>query len=1221
MPTSSECERIIAAVDDEMSVRQERPACTLSPSASTSLYIPIVALRLALAAMFAVLHIPANAQVIYGAIVGTVTDASGGAVSGAKVRITSLGRNEVRTAFTSATGAYAFPNLPRGMYRLEIEQTGFKLFVLSSVEVQVDVSSRVDVALEVGELSESIEVVSQTPLLQTDSAALGAVVSQQKIQSIPLSGRNINNLLILAPGVVAQGGTYGNAVSNQAGGARTNAIGFGNYAIGGGFGNQSQFYVDGVPSNGPANNLNSYIPSQDVVQEFKIVTNNVAAEYGNYAGGVVNLTTKSGSNRLHGAAYEYLRNKVLDANDFFANRAELERPPLVQNQFGVTAGGPVRKNRTFFFFGFERQVIHTGALVQTTVPTAEMRNGDFSEAGVAPIYDQSQPGSPQFQCNGRLNVICPSRMDATAVMLFATEYPLPNRPGLVNNHIVQQATGGVNNQYNSRVDHRCSDRNWMFVRYGQWKAQSYAYDAWGLGTQGQGPTGIYTKQAILGDTHSFNAATVLDVRLSFLRAFQHEYAISSDVDLTQFGPNWANIPRQLAGPANWPAMTFNGNLGVSAVAGSNGVGSHLYWRQNVYLLSGNLTKIVGRHQFRLGATARRPQWITDPMNGGITLTFDPITTAASSGAGGNAVASALLGIPFSTSNAYFGGSRAYYHAYGFFLDDTFQATNRLTLTLGLRWDQPGTYSEARNWNTVFRPDQPSPLGSFLNPVTGEQQQIMGNVALVGTGEWESDRDDYLHWTVFSPRVGAAYRLTERTVLRGGYGISYPPATLSQDGPNLSPINAASTLVSNTFEVQTGSPNSILATVSNPFPFGINQPPRTDVDPGFFYGKVILARRPDYSLPLVQQWNFAVERQIGQDSSLMLAYAGSKGRNLLLQGFATVSNLNLNQLPDRYFSMGSSALLAQVANPFYGKITSTGTRMSQPTVAAGMLLRPFPQYDRVLAMAPYKGRSNYNSFQALYQKRFGGGGFLTAAWTWSRLNANTDSITAFLDEGFIFSGMVQNNNDLESEYSRSEYDVPHNVAIGYGIDLPFGTGKRFLGGATGIGKVLMSGWRVNGITSFRSGVPLGMTQVRAGTALSQLGGGGGYVGFEGVFMRPDQVAGCGLGVAGSRQYRVDHGWFNAQCFTAVPFTDVRFGSAPRVNSAVRLDAINNWDVSLMKNTALTEVLNLRFTTEFYNAFNRSRFGAPGNQVGSPLFGLVTSQVNQPRAIQFGLRLEF
>jgi hypothetical protein len=410
-------------------------------------------------------------------------------------------------------------------------------------------------------------------------------------------------------------------------------------------------------------------------------------------------------------------------------------------------------------------------------------------------------------------------------------------------------------------------------------------------------------------------------------------------------------------------------------------------------------------------------------------------------------------------------------------------------------------------------------------------------------------------------------------------------------------------------------------VSNPFPFAINQPPRTDVDPGFFHGKVILARRPDNPLPLVQQWNFAVERQIGQDSSLTLAYAGANGRNLLLQGFATVSNLNLNQLPDRYFSMGSSALLAQVPNPFFGRVQSAGTTLSQPTVAAGMLLRPFPQYDRVLAMAPYKGRSNYNSFQALYEKRFGGSGFLTAAWTWSRLNANTDSITAFLDEGFVFSGMVQNNNDLESEYSRSAYDVPQNVAIGYGIDLPFGKGKRFFGGSTGIADALVSGWRVNGITTYRSGVPLGITQVRAATALSQLGGGGGYFGFEGVFMRPDQVAGCDLGVGGARQYRVDHGWFNRQCFTAVPFTDVRFGTAPRVNSGVRLDAINNWDVSLVKNTAMTEVLNLRFTAEFYNAFNRPRFGSPGNQVGSPLFGLVTTQVNQPRAIQLGLRIDF
>jgi hypothetical protein len=320
-------------------------------------------------------------------------------------------------------------------------------------------------------------------------------------------------------------------------------------------------------------------------------------------------------------------------------------------------------------------------------------------------------------------------------------------------------------------------------------------------------------------------------------------------------------------------------------------------------------------------------------------------------------------------------------------------------------------------------------------------------------------------------------------------------------------------------------------------------------------------------------------------------------------------------------MGAAALLAQVKNPFYGIITTPGTVMSQPTVAAGLLLRPFPQYDRVLALDPYLGRSNYHSFQASFQKRFGNNGILTAAYTFSKLLSNTDSITSFLDDAPIFSGLVQNNNDLGSEYSISTNDVPNNLTIGYGIDLPVGKGKHFLSGITGVTNVLLSGWRVNGITTFRSGVPLGIVQNRAGSALSQLGGGGGYFGAQGVFMRPDQVAGCSLGTSGSREYRVTHGWFNTQCFTPVAFTDVRFGNAPRVDSGIRLDAIDNWDFSVAKNTRLTEAVNLRFTTEFFNTFNHPRFGAPGDQIGSPLFGIVTSQANQPRVIQFGLRLDF
>lgn len=1161
-----------------------------------------------------------GAQVIFGTIVGTVADSSGAAVPGATIRVTSLATNELRSTVSGSAGTYSVPNLSPGNYRVEVELTGFKQFVRSGVPVQVDVTTRIDVTLSVGEISEQVTVAGAPPLLQTDSPSLGAVVPREAIQSIPVSGRNINNLLTLVPGVVAQGGTYGNLVSNQAGGARTNAIGFGNYAIGGGFGNQSSFFVDGVPANAPASNLNAYVPSQDIVQEFRVVTNNVSAEYGSYAGGVVNLTTKSGSNAFHGSAYEYFRDDALNATDFFSNRIGLSKPPMDQNQFGGTLGGPVRKNSTFFFVGVERQVLHSGTLSQTTVSTAAMRAGDFSAPGLAPIYDQSQPGNPQFQCNGVLNVICPDRLDPAAVKLLQQSYPLPNSPGLVNNFVVQQAIGGVNNQVNGRVDHRFSTTNTMFARYGYWKAQSFAYDAWGLQTQGQGKTGITTKQAIIGDTHTINPSTILDVRVSFLRTFQHEFPVSSDVDLAQFGSNWARLPSQLPRPANWPALGFNGSLGVSSISGSNGVGSQLYWHQNISSASANVTKIVGSHLLKMGGLLRTVEWISDPANGPLTLTFDPIATSQRSGVGGSAVASALLGIPLSANTNYIGGSRANVTPFGFFIDDTYQAGKRLTLSLGLRWDQPGEFAEDNGNDTVFLPDQPSPLGSFVNPVTGQRQTLMGNVALVDSPGWPSKYENERHWNAFSPRLGAAYRVSDQTVLRGGYGISYPPIALSQDGPNLSAVNAAQTALSNTFQVQTGSPSSILTTAANPFPFGISQPPRRDADPGFFYGKLIIAKAPGDDLGRVEQWNAAVEQQIGDTAALTVAYAGSRGRNLLLQGFATVSNLNLNQIPDQYLSLGSDALLRQVPNPFYGIITNPGTPMSQPTVAAGLLLRPFPQYDRVLQLDPHRGKSDYQSLQLSFRQRFTASGLVTAAYTWSKLKSDTDSITAFLDEGFIFGGMVQNNRHLESEYSLSGYDIPHNLSVGYTFELPFGSGRRLLGDASGVVNALVSGWRVNGITTFRSGTPLGITQVRAGSALSQMGGGGGFFGAQGVFMRPDEIDGCDGDVSGSRESRIDTGWFNTACYVAVPFTDVRFGNATRIDSDIRLDPIYNWDLSLAKQVRVSDV-NVQFTAEVYNAFNRVRFGTPGNQVGTPLFGRVTSQVNQPRAIQFGLRLDF
>ena len=1164
----------------------------------------------------AVLCIQAGAQVRFGSVLGTVTDASGASLADATVKITNLGTNETRSSKTTNAGTYSFPNLNAGEYRVEVEVAGFKRFTRDKVEVQVDLATRVDAAMQVGSVTESVLVTSEAPPLQTDSASLGTTIGQQEVESIPLSGRNVNNMLTLVPGVVAQGGTYGNAVSNQAGGARTNAIGFGNYAIGGGFGNQSSFYVDGVASNAPAGNLNSLIPSQDAVQEFRVVTNNVSAEYGSYAGGIINLTTKSGTNRFHGTAYDYLRNKVLNANDYFSNKAGLSRVPLIQNQFGATLDGPVVKDKTFFFFGFEREVLKTGTLVTDTVPTPAELGGDFSAAGLPPIYDHSQPGDPQFQCNGVLNVICPNRLDSSALALLAKSYPGPKQSGVVQNYITQMATGGINAQYNARVDHHFSEKNSLFARYAYWKADSNAYDAFGTHTAGQGHTGLYTNSAILGDTHAFNSSTILDLRLSYLRVFQHEFPDSQGVDLSQFGSGWGALTSQLLAPANYPALSFNDTSGIT---GTNGIGSQLFWHQNVYGLSGNVTKIVGRHQFKFGGAIRHVQWISDPQNGVLTLNFDQGATASSTGTGGLGVASALLGVVGAqgtqVASGMVGGSRAYFTSYGLFVDDTFQATRKLTITAGLRWDQPSTFSEANNYDTVFRPNQVSPIngafpGGFTNPVTGKQQQLMGNVALVNSPAWPSQREDDLHWKLFSPRLGLAYRVTDKTVLRAAYGISYPPSTLSQDGPNLSPINAAQ---------GGGGPN---ATVDNPFPNGLPQPLRRNATPSTFYGLPIFAMRvPGDPMPYVQQWNAAVERQIGKDSSLTVAYAGSKGTHLLLQGWATVSNINLNQLPDQYFSMGPAALEAQVPNPFFGIITTPGA-LSGPTISTGQLLLTFPQYGRVLFLDPHRGASNYRSLQTSFMKRFGSKGVLSLAYTWSRLMSNTDSSSAFLDEGFIFGGSTQDNNHLDHEYSVSSYDIPQNFSAGYGVDLPFGLGKHFMGDAHGVANAIVGGWRVNGITTLRSGVPISAYQFFPGSALSQFGGGQGYFGAQGLWMRPDLVAGCNLQTSGSAEHRAATGWFNTACFQPVDTSSVvRFGNMPRNVSAVRMDHMNNWDFSISKRNDITESVYLQFTAEFFNAFNHVRFGAPNEQVGTPTFGEATSQANPPRAIQFGLRLGF
>jgi outer membrane receptor protein involved in Fe transport len=1196
-----------------------------------------------LAALLA-LSLPLPAQVRFGSVVGSVTDPSGASVSEAVVTLTNLGTNETRTATTGTAGNYTFPNVNPGRYRLEIEKSGFKK-QLRELDVKVDVTSRADAALELGAVSESVDVTSAAPILQTDSSSLGEVVDQAEVAATPLSGRNVNNLLTLVPGVVAGGTTYGNFVGNQAGGARTNSIAFGNYAVGGGFGNQSSFIVDGVNGNGPANNANSLVPSQDAVQEFRVATNDVSAEYGNYAGGVINITTKSGSNQFHGSVYDYLRNQHLNANDYFSNLRGISRAPLTQNQYGARLGGPIRRDKTFFFFNYEGLRFHSGVSSPstTTVPTLAMLNGDFSQPGLPTIYDPRT--GAQFQCNGVLNVICPDRLDPSAQKILKDLYPTgspsvatltPPTTFAPNNYIYRTPIGGLQDQYIGRVDHTFNSKDNIFARYTYWRVLSNPYDAWGTHTQGQGQTGIFSQQAVVGNTYSFNNTTMLDVRASWVGIFQNEAPDSSGIDLAQYGGAWGTYTPELLGTHMKPAVSFATTTGAgapplagAAISNANGQGSQLYWHQNVYGLTANVTKLVSRHQIKFGGTIRKIQWITQSLNQNITLGFDPLYTAQNNTQGngtGFAMASALLGVPASTQVVNFQGTHAFYYQYGFFGEDTYQVSRNLTLNLGLRWDQPGIYSDANDSDTVFLPNDLAPVtgngktvSSYVNPVTGQTQQVKGLLSLVDSPAWPSRREDSLHWKLFAPRVGFAYRLGEQTVIRAGYGISYLPPTLSQDGPLASPVNAITTPVTNTFSA---SGNSINATVGVPFPAGIAFPPGRNVNFVNYVGTRFASRVPGAAQPYAQQWNLAVENQVGRNGALTLAYAGSKGTHLLTQGAYTFSNLNINQVPDQYLALGPAVLNAMVPNPFYGIITDPSNLLSSKMVRAEQLLKPFPQYDRVQAIDPHQGYSSYNALQVSFKEQFAGA-YVTVAYTWSKLMSNTDSVTSFLDESSAGgASTVQDNTTVGLDRSISNYDIPQNLTFGYSMPLPFGHNQRYLSGATGIGDKLVSGWTFNGLTSIRSGTPL--TFYQTGSQLQGLVGvNTGFIGATSNIIRPNEIPGCDTSVPGSATQRLNR-WFNTSCFPLVPTgpnAPVAFGNSPRVVSSIRTQGINNWDVSLNKSTPIGERLNVQFNVQAFNVFNHARFGAPVTNASAVNFGQVTSVVNLPRQIQFGLRLDF
>ena len=1241
-------------------------------------------------------------QSTYGTVDGTVSDPSGAAVSGANVTLTNTGTQEKHTQPTGDSGAYQFVNVIPGEYRLDVEKAGFKHFGRTNVVVQVQQDTHIDASLTVGQVSETVEVTSETPLLQAETSSLGQVVEQRKANELPLNGRNIFNLITLSPGTVAQGGSGGSPVGQ-------NPFSWGNYQIGGSFANQGAEYLDGQPLNIGYINLPIIIPTQDSIEEYKVQYSNLGAEWGKFSGGIVNLSTKSGTNSWHGSAYEYFRNKVLNANEYFNKNAELaaglanEAPPWSQNQYGFEVGGPVIKDKTFFYTSWEQYRQRTGSPFTTTVPSAGMLTGDFSAVCTAPttqggaggtlsgtglcsvpagqLYDPYtvnqatgvrqpyglDPANPTCLGNcipttGGANNLGESSLAAATI--WQKVYPAATIPtAVVNNFVSAAPAGGNTNEFVARGDQNIGANTRLFGRFAYYGLTDLATDPLGTGMCFDRCAELYhSKLLVLDLNHTFTPTTILDVNLGGTRFVYSRAPKLSGYDLTQLGWTAAyNTPPSSMRTPPTPAFLYPNDVGKSQ--GNSTIGDH----NTQYNLSPALTMIRGKHTLQVGAQFELglDNYFQTNIASGAFAFQGNWTSQSPTGAGGFGFADFLLGLAQNQGSfvnqtegvaqvpAQTAGKQVYR---GFYVDDTFRLTNKLTLNLGLRYELQGTWSERFNrlsfWNpsiansTVFGCD-----GTSTDPCTGD-------ASLVGSGGNNIPMDK----KAFSPRIGFAYALDQKTVIRGGYGIFYIPNYVSFGlNPDNDIINLATTGITATTNGYL-TPNATLngdnctlanipgggtfanfscADTSGPFGAqGILPPPGRGPFPSqtptlssyvAANGSPTLAPYTDPKYGYVEQWNIDIQRQLPAGFFADVAYAGSHGVHI--EQYST----HINQIGDSLIATAGSQYNAalpgcasapnpvtcanasvtidqSVTNPLVG---SPNANLNQPTILQGQLDRRYPQYNDVDLAGYGCCSSTYNSLQATVQRRFAGGGTLLVAYTNAKLLSNTDTLTSWLETNTGGVGQVQDWNNLSNEKSLSSQDVSQRLVISYVLDLPFGHGKMYASGFTGIADKAVSGWGVNGITTFQKGFPMKITWAGAATSLE-----GANLGVSNV--RPDVVAGCDKKAGGGHVAS----WFNTNCFAPPP--QWGFGDESRTDPILRTPGINNFDFAIFKRTPVTERVNLEFRTEFFNLFNHPYFAPPGNGYdGTPTgngFGAITATVQNgvaspERLIQFALKLNF
>jgi hypothetical protein len=1134
----------------------------------------------------------AVAQTFTGGITGIVTDPGGSVVPGAQVRLTNLDTNETRQASSNDVGECTFTALPPGRYRIVLEHPGFKRFVEEPIEVRVQQFVALNAKLEVGQESQSIEVTGQAALLDAVTSSLSQVVENSQVNELPLNGRNTLALVALTPGIRAQGQFLQNTATRS-------FAGWGNFSSNGGVSDANEVLVDGAAVTMFLVNAPSLIPPVDATQEFRVQTNNYAAEFGRSSGAVVNISIKSGTNGLHGSMYEFLRNDKLDANDFFLNRAGQERPKLNFNQYGFAVGGPVElprvyngKDKTFFFANFEGFRQRQAQALTTTVPTAAQLQGDFSKT----FNSAGQPvviANPFSLASGTTrnpfpgNMIPSSTFDPVTNAMRQNQkiWALPNTPGDpltgVNNFSTSAVQPNNEDQIVTRMDHAIGSKWRLFGTYAAQSITLGGYDPFRNGTDFLtvgGNESDLAQTVVIGATALFSPRVVGEFRSSFGRWRNNRIPESNGFDLTTLG-----FPGSLAALQQFhtlPWMQFTGVASSGKLTTSEIRRITNNWNE-----TGSITWMRGSHALKFGGQWRIQQLNdvqVDNSSGSFTFNqgFTGINALQISSSSGSPVASFLLGLPAS-GNLGLGQRLALERRYfATFVQDDWRISRKLTLNLGFRHDIELAPTERYNRQVYLDLRTIAPL---------TQQAGYRSPGALHFTDADTRASEDTYWHEFGPRVGYAYQLTGKTVLRGGYGIFWLPGGNETSGTS---TNNPIATISTPFVSSLDGGITPRDRLSNPFPNGLLPLIDSSAGANALIGQSVTAMIRGQHQGYVQQWNFDIQREISTGFAADIAYAGSKGTGL-------PATIQANQLSDRYLSLGT-ALNQQVANPFYGLVT-VGT-LAQPTVAAGQLLRPYPQFTGVGLGSVNVGSSIYHSMQFKLTKRFTGS-LIAVSYTVSKGIGDTEAVVGWLEQSGTPNSFM-NSNNRRLDRSLNAFDNPQRLVVSYNAQLPFGKGQRWLSDVHVIGP-LVSGWEISGIYTAESGSPLFLGT--ASNVTNSFGGGS----------RPNNN-GHSAALSGGAQSRLSK-WFDTSVFSQPPA--YTFGNTSRTLPDVRDCGTNNMDVGFIKNNRFLRDgrMNMQLRAEFFNFFNRVRFGDPGLTFGTSQFGVVSNQANTPRLVQFALKL--